>query len=142
MQDGNQEMCEVGSAFIHLQPANNAMIREVFGNTGFRDTEVFSKFRLDGFASAPGCTATGHIGNGHAQCLAGFDIIIRGQVRVGENPHAWTGRSAIRVIEFCGSAREQAAKIHFELRKARGQAGITVAAAKARRGNFGGFLGQ
>src|SRR6267154_385914 len=95
MQDGNQEMREVGSAFIHLEPTDNAMIREIFGNTGLRDTEVFGKFRLDGFASAPGCAATGHIGNGHAQRLAGFNIIIRGQVRVGENPHSWTGGSAI-----------------------------------------------
>ena len=94
------------------------MIREVFGNTGLRDTEVFGKFRLDGFASAPGCAATGHIGNGHAQRLAGFNIIIRGQVRVGEDPHARASRSAICVIEFCGSAGKQPAKIHFELRKA------------------------
>jgi hypothetical protein len=142
MQNGNQEVREVGSAFVHLQPTDNAMIREILRNTGFRDTEVFSKFRLDGFASAPRCAPAGHIGNGHAQRLAGFDVIIRGQVGVGENPHARASRSAIRVIEFCGSACEQPAKIHFELRKARSQAGIAVAAAKARRGNFGGFLGQ
>lgn len=118
MQNGNQEVGEVGSAFIHLEPTHNAVIRQIFGNPGFGDTQVLGKFRLDGLAAAPRCAPTGHVGNRDAQSLAGFDVIIGGQVRVGKHPHSGAGGSAIRVIEFCGSAGEQPAKIHFELRKA------------------------
>ena len=118
MQDSNQEMGEVGSAFIHLQPTDNAMIRQILGNTGFGDPEVLGKFWLYGFAATPRCAPAGHVWNGHAQGLAGFDVIIRGQVGVSKNPHAGAGWRAIRVIEFCRRASEQPAKIHFELRKA------------------------
>ena len=140
MQDSNQEMREVGCAFIHLEPTDYAVIRQIFGNTGLGDAEVLGKFWLDGFAAAPGGAAAGHIRDGHAQRLAGFDVIIRGQVGVGKNPHAGASRSAVRVIEFCGRAGEQAAKIHFELREARSQAGIAVAAAKTWRRDFGGLF--
>jgi len=47
MQDSNQEMREVGSAFIHLQPTDNAMIRQIFGRRGSPRCPVFGKFRLD-----------------------------------------------------------------------------------------------
>lgn len=142
MQDGNEEVGKVRSAFIHLQPADNAMVGQILGNPGFGDAEVLGKFRLNGFAATARCPASRHIGNGYAQSLAGFDVIIRGQVGVSKHPNARTGWSAIRVIEFCGSAGEQPAKIHFKLRKARSQAGIAVATAKAWSRNFHGFFGR
>src|SRR5882724_1627974 len=140
MQDSNQEMREVGSAFIHLQPTDNAMIRQIFGDAALRDAQVFGKFRLDGFTAAPRGAAAGHIGNGHAQSLAGFNVIIRGEVGIGENPDARAGRSAIGIIQFCGRACEQPAEIHFELGKAGSEAGIAVATAKAWRGNLRGIF--
>ena len=118
------------------------MVRQIFGDTSFGDAEVLCEFRLDGFTATPRGASASHIGDGHAKSLASLDVIIRGQVRVRKNPHAGAGRSAIRIIKFCWGAGEQAAKIHFELCKARSQAGITVAAAKTRCGNFRGFLGR
>src|SRR5258708_19137857 len=140
VQNGNQEMREVRSTFIHLQPADNAMIRQILGDASLGNSQVLGEFRLDGFAATPSCAAASHIGNSHAQSLAGFDVIIRRQIRVGENPNARSRRSTVRIVPFYGSTRQEPAKIHFELRKSRSQAGVAIAPAKAWRGDFRGIF--
>jgi len=119
VQDGDQEMRKVGGPFIHLQPADNAMIRQILGDAALSNSQMLGKFRLDGFPAASRGAATRHIGNSYAQSLTSFNVIIRGQVGVGENPYARACGRAIGIIEFCRSTRQQPAKIHFELRKPR-----------------------
>jgi hypothetical protein len=140
VQHGNQEMREVGSALVHLQPADNAMIRQILGDAALCNSQMLGQFRFDGLSATPRRAAARHIGDGHAQGLASLDVIIRSQIGVRENPHSRSRRSTIRVIQFCRRTRQEPAKIHFQLRKPRSQSWIAVAPAKARRGNFRGIF--
>ena len=47
MEDSNQEVGEVGSALIHLQPADDAMVRQILGDASFGDAQMLGKFRFD-----------------------------------------------------------------------------------------------
>ena len=54
---GDEEMCKMRSAVVHLQPPHNTMIGEVFGHAGFGNAEMFRQLRLDGCLPAA-CGAT------------------------------------------------------------------------------------
>ena len=123
---------------VHLKPTNDAMVREVFGDAGFRNAEMLCELRLDGLTVAR--RATKQLTNGDAQSLAGFDIVIRRQIFVSENPYAGSGGSMRGIIELRGTAGEQAAKIHFQLGEARRETGIAGTSTQSGRG--GGQLGH
>ena len=49
--DGGHEMGEVGSAFIELQPTDNAVIGEIFCYARFGDAKMLRELRLQGIRS-------------------------------------------------------------------------------------------
>src|ERR1700730_5441447 len=51
-QHGHDEVREMRSAFIELQPADHAMIGQILRHTGFGDSQVLGELRLDGIDSA------------------------------------------------------------------------------------------
>src|SRR5690242_20947010 len=83
--DGNYKMGEVRSAFVELKPADNAVIGKIFGDARLGDAEMFRELRLDGIgAPAAGATAQ-EISYGDAKSLAGFHIVVAGEIGIGEN---------------------------------------------------------
>ena len=133
-------MGEMFGAFVELEPANDAMVAEIFGYARFRDAEVIGEERFDGDAGAAIAAAARHVGDGDAKRVAGFDVVVRGHVVIGENENARTSRGAVGLIEFYGGTSEQTAKLHFEKRDTRRESGIAEAALYARAGDFGGGL--
>ena len=130
-QDGNGEMREIRSAFVKLQPADHAMIGKILGYFRFGDFEVFRKARLDGVHAAA-IAAAYQVANGNSQRLAGFDIVVRGQVGICQNEDSWSCRSTVGFVQLCRRASEQAAKLHFEQRNSRRKTRIAIASFGAR----------
>ena len=124
------------SAFVHLQPPHDTMIGEVFGDTGFGNTQMLGQLRLDGWFPAPRGVPPQKIGNGHPEGLASLHVVVGGLVRIRQQPDARACGRTIRVLYFCWRASQQPAEIHLQLRKPRSEAGIAVAAAKTRRGSL------
>lgn len=131
MEDGNQEVGEVRGTVIHLKPTNDAVVGEILGNAGFWNAEMLRELRLDGLTVTR--RATKQLADGDTQSLAGFNVVIRGEIFVSEHPHAGPCRSMRSIIELCGTASEQAAKIHFQLRETRGETGIAGSSTQRRR---------
>src|SRR5271155_1772484 len=65
-----------------------------------------------------------------AKCVASADVIVRGEVGIGEEKDAWAGGSQILAGRRLRRAGEQAADLHFEARGARGEAGVARARAQ------------
>ena len=107
-------MGKVGGAFIELEPADHAVIGEIFCHARFGDAEMFGKLRLEGVRAAAACATAQKISDGDAQSLARFDIIIAGEVGIGEDENARTHRSVVRFAKFYGRTGQQSAKLHFE----------------------------
>src|SRR5271155_5502391 len=124
-------MCEMGSAFVELQPTDYAVVGEIFGDARFRNAEMIGELGLYGFRTTPRGTAPQKIADGDAECLASLDVIVASQIGIGENEYAWTNRRADAVVELDRFAGEQTAKLHFEQAEARGEARVTVAALNA-----------
>jgi hypothetical protein len=116
MEHGDQEMGKMSGAVVHLKPANDTMVGEILGNASFRNAEMLSELRLDGLTVAG--RTTKQLADGDTQSLTGFDVVIRGEIVVGENLDAGACGSMSSIVELSGAAREQAAEIHFELREA------------------------
>ena len=121
----------MSGAIVHLKPANDAMVREIFGDACFRNAEMLRELRLDGLTVAR--RATKQLADGNAQSLTGFDVVIRRKVLVSKNPHAGPSGGMSGIIEFRGTAGEQTAKIHFQLREARRETGIARASTQSGR---------
>ena len=137
-EDGDDEMGEMLGAFVELEPADDAMVAEIFGDARFRNAEMIREKRFDGDAGAAIAAAACHVGDGDAKRVAGFDVIVGRHIVVGQNENARTSRSAVGLIEFHGGTGEQTTKLHFEKRDARRESGIAEAALYARAGDFGG----
>ena len=103
-------------AFIELQPANAAMILQVFPDARFVDAEVVGELFLHVCAFTVAAPAAQHVGDADAQRLAGFGVVIRGLIGVRDQKNAWAGRSFVGLIERVNRARQKAAKLRFELR--------------------------
>jgi hypothetical protein len=129
--DGSHKMREVRSAFIQLEPANDAMICEIFCYTRFRNAEMLGELRFKRIGSATACSAPQKISDGDAQSLAGLDVVVAGQVGIGEDENAGTNGCVIRFAKLYGRAGQQAAKLHFEKRQSGGEARISRTAADA-----------
>ena len=110
-------MGEVRGAFIELQPPNDTMIGEIFCDARFRYAEMFGKLRLQRIGAAPACTTAQKVPHGDAQGLAGFDVVIAGEVRIREYEDSRPHGSVVRFAEFYRRTSQQAAKLHFEKRQ-------------------------
>src|SRR5579863_129863 len=98
VEDGDEEVGEVGRTFVHLQPADDAMVGKVFGDASLGYTQVLGKLGLDGRLVASCGAAADQIGNGDAQSLAGLDVIVGCEVGIGKDPNAGSSGSAIGVV--------------------------------------------
>jgi hypothetical protein len=139
-KNSDGEVLEVDRAFVELQPANDTVVAEVFGDASFRDAEVIGEQRLEVGVAAAGHTRTGEAADGDAQRVTGFDVVIGGHIVVGENENARANRSVGSIVEFSWRTCEQAAKLHFEKRETRSQAGITEAAFDAGGSGLGNLF--
>ena len=129
-------MGEVGGAFIELEPADHAVIGEILCHARFGDAQMFGKLRLEGIRATAACATAQKISDGDAQSLARLNIIIAGEVRIGEDENAGTDGSVVRFAKFYGRTGQQPAKLHFQERQSRGQTGIAGTAAHARPARF------
>lgn len=102
--DGGHKMGEVRSAFIELEPTDNAVIGEVFGDARFRDAEMFRELRFEGIRAAAACAPAQKISHGDAKGLAGFDVIVAGEVGIGEDENARADGSVVCFAKFYGRA--------------------------------------
>src|ERR1700723_224478 len=93
---------------------------------------MLCKLRLEGIRATPACATPQKIPDGDAESLTGFDVIVAGEVGIREDENAGADGSVVRFAKFYGRAGEQAAKLHFQKRQSRGEAGITRTAAHAR----------
>ena len=96
-ENGDQEMGKVGGVFIHLQPADDAMVAKILCNACFGYAQVFGKARTYGFAFSA-CTAAQQVRDGNAEGLAGLDVIVGRKVGVREDEHAGTGRGFVGLL--------------------------------------------
>src|SRR5258707_3514348 len=129
-------MSEVIRAFVELEPTDDAMVAEIFGDARFGNTEVIGEERFDGDAGAAIAAAARHVGDGDAKRVASFDVVVGGHVVVGENEDAGASGSAVGLIEFHRGTGKQAAKLHFEKRDARRESGIAETAFYSRPGSL------
>jgi hypothetical protein len=75
---------------------------------------MFGELRLEGIRATAACATAQKVSDGDAQSLARFDIVIAGEVRIGEDENAGTDRSVVCFAKFYGRTGQQSAKLHFE----------------------------
>lgn len=129
--DGDYKMGEVGSAFVELKPADNAVVGKILGYARFRNAKMFRKLWLDGIGASAAGAAAQEISYGDAKGLAGLHIVVAGEIGIGENEDAWADGSMIGFVQFGGGTGQQPAKLHFEKRQSGREAGIAGTAANA-----------
>ena len=139
-EDGDGKVTEVDRAFIELQPADDTMFAEIFGDTGLRNTEVIGQKGFEIGVAAARHAGARQAADGDAQSVAGFDVIVGGHVIVGEDENTGAGGSMGGFVEFDRRTCEQTAKLHFEKRKTRGQTGIAEATFDAGQSRIGNLL--
>ena len=110
-------MRKMRSTFVELEPADDAMIGEIFCYASFGNAEMFGELRLERIGAPAACAAAQKISDGDAQGLACFDIVVAGEVGIGEDENARTHGSVICVTKFHWRAGQETAKLHFEERQ-------------------------
>jgi hypothetical protein len=89
-------MSEVRGTVVELKVADNTVLREIFGDTRFGDTEMVSELGLEGIAATAAGATLQEIGDGDAKSLASLDVIVGGEVRIAEQQNTRACRSAFR----------------------------------------------
>jgi len=107
--DGSHKMREVRGAFVKLQPANNAVIGEIFCHSRFWYAEMLSKLRFERIRAATAGTTSQKISYCDPQCLAGFNVVIAGEIGIGQNENAGTDGRMVRFAKFYRRTGQQAA---------------------------------
>src|ERR1700736_1007608 len=125
-------------AFIHLKPADRAVIGKIFCDSGFRYAEMLSQLRFDGAAAAR--SASQNMTDGYAESLAGLYIVVCRLIGVGENPYPGTGWRLRCVFDIGRCTGEQTTKIHLHLRKAGGKTRVAGTATQAGKQRFSSGL--
>jgi hypothetical protein len=115
----DHEVGEVGSVVVELKPADNAMFGQIFPHSSFRDAQVRRELRLNRVCPAPGGPAAKKIGNGDAESLTGFHVVVAGEIGIRKKKDARTSGSRIGLVELYRSAGEEAPKLQFEEREPR-----------------------
>ena len=87
-------------AFVKLQPANNAVIGKIFCHTRFWYAEMLRKLRLERIRAAPAGPASQEISNRDPQSLAGFNVVIAGEIGISQDEDAGTDGRVIRLAKF------------------------------------------
>ena len=116
-QNSDDKVGKMGRAFIELEPADDAMIGEIFCYASLGNAEMFGELRLEGVGASAACAAAQKISDGDAERLAGFDVIVAGEVGIGEDENTGTDRSVICVTKFHWRAGQETAKLHLEERQ-------------------------
>src|SRR5271169_3067213 len=108
------------------------MIGEIFCDTRFRYAEMLGELRLERIGAASARAAAQKISDSDSKCLAGFDVVIAGEIGIREDENAGTDRGVVRFTKFYRRAGQQTAELHFEQRQSGREAGISGTAANAR----------
>src|SRR5579864_7756085 len=124
-------MREVRSAFVQLEPANHAMVGQIFCDARLRDSEMLGEARFDGVAAAPARAAAQQVADGDAQGLTRLDVVVGGEVGIAQQENARAYGSVIGVVELRRRAGQKPAKLHLEKRDARGKSRIAIAPFRA-----------
>src|SRR5690349_17031015 len=114
----------MGGTFVELEPANNAVVGQIFSYSRFRDAQMLRELRFDGIDATTGRAAAKKIRDGDAEGLASFDVVVAGEIGIGEKENAGACGNGSVVVELDGIAVEQAAKLHFEQRETGRKTGI------------------
>src|SRR5262249_61480898 len=69
--------------------------------------------RLDGNSGAAITCSAREIGNGDAERVAGFDVVVGCHFVVGENKNSGTGGGGGGLVEIFGGGKEKTAEQHF-----------------------------
>jgi hypothetical protein len=141
-KNGNDEVSEMRSSFIQLQPTHHAVVGEIFGYAAFGDAEIFGQprfYRID--AAAARATAK-QVANGDAERRARFDVVVACKIGIGEHQYAGTRRSVIGLTQLRRRTAQQSPKLHFENRQTGGEPRIAGAPADAYTGRLSGGFGR
>jgi len=147
-EDADGEVGEVGSFFVELNPADDAVVLHVLRHFGLVDAKVVGEFSFEvnfrvGAAACVVCfaaaTAAREIAEADAKSLASLDVIRSDLVGIGKQKNAWARGSFVEFVEAMQTAPEKPAQHGFELSHARGEGGLAGAAVD---GAFGRKLGR
>ena len=97
-------MGEVRSTLIELEPTDNAMIGEILGDARFRDAQMLRELGFEGVRATAARTPAQEISDRDAQGLARFDVVVAGEVGIGEDENTGANRSVVRFAKFYGRA--------------------------------------
>src|SRR5256885_10879661 len=103
-QHGNRVVREKAGPFIQLQPADNAVVGEILSDACFGYPEMSGELGLERGIAATAASAASQVPDGDAQSVASFDVVVAGQVFVGEDEHTGADGCLIGVIEEIGRA--------------------------------------
>jgi len=130
-------------AFVELQPAHYTMVRQIFSDARFGNSQMVREFGLQSGIAASSRAAAGQMADGDTKGVARLDVIVGGEIVVGKDENAGASRRLVGLIQLGGRATQQATQLHFQERRPRGKAGVAEAAFYARLGSIhAGLDGQ
>ena len=144
-QDADGEVGEVGSFFVELNPADDAVVLHVLRNFGLIDAEVVGESTLDvnfrvgvaaGVMRFAATAAAGKIAEADAKSLARLDVVRSDLVGIGKQENAGAGGGLVELVEAVQAAGEETAQHGLQLGHAgskRGVAGAAVGGAFRRK---------
>jgi len=73
---GNSKMGQLGRAFVQLNPANGAMVLQIFGDFGLIDPQMLGEARFELRSALRSAATAQKIGDADSKRLAGFDVVM------------------------------------------------------------------
>lgn len=121
-QQRNCEVREVRGVLVELQPANDAMLGEIRGHLRVVDRKVLGHLRTQrsfsfGARATAGASRARELAGADAQCLACLHVVVRHQIRIGEQKNARAGRRVFQFIHSMEWRGDQASEHGFQLRE-------------------------
>jgi len=115
-------MRHVGSLIVKLNPAYNAVLREVLGSLRFVDAQVLgkalAKLTATEAAAALATILALKISQGHPKSLARFDVVGSGKIGIGEQEDSRARWGFVSLVERVCCAGHKAAEYGFQLAQA------------------------
>src|ERR1700722_10049575 len=128
-QNADSEMRQMRSVVVELDPTNHAVFLQILRDLCFADSQMFGELRLqsavcDGPALAPSFgraapRSSRQIPKSLPQRLAGFHVIGRNLIRIGEQENTGSGGSRIRIIQLVQRTGHQPPQHGIEFRHPR-----------------------
>jgi hypothetical protein len=148
-QNTDGEMRQMRSVVVELNPANHAVFLQILRDLCFADSQMFGEL---GFQPAvrdrpalsrsfgrAASRSSRQIPKSHPQRLAGFHVIGRNLIRIGEQENTGSGGSRIRIIQLVQRTGHQPPQHGIEFRHPRSQCRIASASVRSPFGRQHGF---